>query len=99
MKDTAAKTKQQMKRNRWHDTRKSPRKGDSLSGGVLFGTRPKKDVYKRQPHAFAVVKNANITVNSNTEATDITTNTPMPVSYTHLDVYKRQAMKNWPSKR
>ena len=29
------------------------------------------------PHAFAVVKNANITVNSNTEATDITTNTPM----------------------
>lgn len=29
------------------------------------------------PHAFTVVKNANITVNSNTEATDITTNTPM----------------------
>ena len=29
------------------------------------------------PHAFIVVKNANITVNSNTEATDITTNTPM----------------------
>ena len=27
--------------------------------------------------AFTVVKNANITVNSNTEATDITTNTPM----------------------
>ena len=32
-----------MKRNRWHDTRKIPRKGDSLSGGVLFGTRPKKN--------------------------------------------------------
>ncbi len=29
------------------------------------------------PHAFTVVKNANITVNSNTAATDITTNTPM----------------------
>ena len=29
------------------------------------------------PHAFTVVKNANITVNSNTEATDITTDTPM----------------------
>ena len=29
------------------------------------------------PHAFTVVKNANITVNSKTEATDITTNTPM----------------------
>jgi hypothetical protein len=29
------------------------------------------------PHAFTVVKNANITVNSNTEATDITTKTPM----------------------
>lgn len=29
------------------------------------------------PHAFTVVKNANITVNSNTEAIDITTNTPM----------------------
>ena len=29
------------------------------------------------PHAFTVVKNANITVNSNTEATDITTNAPM----------------------
>ena len=29
------------------------------------------------PHAFTVVKNADITVNSNTEATDITTNTPM----------------------
>ena len=29
------------------------------------------------PHAFTVVKNANTTVNSNTEATDITTNTPM----------------------
>ena len=29
------------------------------------------------PHAFTVVKNANITVNSNTEATDITTNSPM----------------------
>ena len=29
------------------------------------------------PHAFTVVKNASITVNSNTEATDITTNTPM----------------------
>ena len=29
------------------------------------------------PNAFTVVKNANITVNSNTEATDITTNTPM----------------------
>lgn len=29
------------------------------------------------PHAFTVVKNVNITVNSNTEATDITTNTPM----------------------
>ena len=29
------------------------------------------------PHAFTVVKNANVTVNSNTEATDITTNTPM----------------------
>ena len=29
------------------------------------------------PHAFTVVKNANITVNSNTDATDITTNTPM----------------------
>lgn len=29
------------------------------------------------PHAFTVVKNANITVNSNTEATNITTNTPM----------------------
>lgn len=29
------------------------------------------------PYAFTVVKNANITVNSNTEATDITTNTPM----------------------
>lgn len=28
-------------------------------------------------NAFTVVKNANITVNSNTEATDITTNTPM----------------------
>lgn len=28
-------------------------------------------------YAFTVVKNANITVNSNTEATDITTNTPM----------------------
>ena len=29
------------------------------------------------PHAFTVVKNANITVNSNTAATDISTNTPM----------------------
>ena len=29
------------------------------------------------PHAFTVVKNADITVNSNTEATDITTNAPM----------------------
>ena len=29
------------------------------------------------PHAFTVVRNENITVNSNTEATDITTNTPM----------------------
>ena len=29
------------------------------------------------PHVFTVVKNADITVNSNTEATDITTNTPM----------------------
>ena len=29
------------------------------------------------PHAFTVVKNADITVNSNTEATDITTDTPM----------------------
>ena len=29
------------------------------------------------PHAFTVVKNADITVNSNTEATDITTNSPM----------------------
>ena len=29
------------------------------------------------PHAFTVVKDVNITVNSNTEATDITTNTPM----------------------
>lgn len=29
------------------------------------------------PHAFTVVKNANITVNSNTEATDISTKTPM----------------------
>ncbi len=29
------------------------------------------------PHAFTVVENANITVNSNTAATDISTNTPM----------------------
>ena len=29
------------------------------------------------PHAFTVVKNANITVNSNTAATDISTSTPM----------------------
>ena len=29
------------------------------------------------PHAFTVVKNANITVNSNTEATDISTSSPM----------------------
>ena len=29
------------------------------------------------PHAFTVVKNANITVNSNTAATDISTKTPM----------------------
>lgn len=29
------------------------------------------------PHAFTVVKNTNITVNSNTAATDISTNTPM----------------------
>ncbi len=29
------------------------------------------------PHAFTVVNNANITVNSNTAATDISTNTPM----------------------
>ena len=31
----------------------------------------------KSPLAFTVVKNANITVNSNTEATDISTNTPM----------------------
>lgn len=50
------------------------------------------------PHAFTVVKNANITVNSNTEATDITTNTPMlniPQELTAWKVPKQPPKASW----
>ena len=83
-----------MTRNRWHDTRKIPRKGDSLSGGVLFGTRPKKnpvsythlDVYKRQGYyqAFQAVRGTIADILKGKNAGEAV-RADHPVSYTHLD--------------